>query len=86
MPSFTTYNFAFRKQLFNKKGSIALTATNFFGKYVDQKTEIAGVNFKTTNNRQLPYRSFGFNFTYKFGKMEFKDEKEFEDINPANPQ
>ena len=88
MPSFTTYNIAFRKQIFNRKGSIALTATNFFGKYVDQKTEIAGVNFTTTNNRQLPYRSFGFNFTYKFGKMEFKDEKEkeSEDINLNNPQ
>ncbi len=29
MPSFTTYNFAFRKQLF-KNASIAATATNFF--------------------------------------------------------
>jgi len=29
LPSFTTYNFAIRKYLFNKKGSIALTATNF---------------------------------------------------------
>lgn len=85
MPSFTTYNFAFRKQLFHKKGSIALTATNFFNKYIDQKTKLTGDNFSISNVRQLPYRSFGFNFTYKFGKMEFKKEKEEEDINLTNP-
>ena len=86
MPSFTTYNFAFRKQLFNKKGSIALTATNFLNKYVNQKTELSGQNFTIINNRQLPYRSFGFNFTFKFGHMEFKQEKEFEDMNLKDPQ
>jgi outer membrane receptor protein involved in Fe transport len=86
MPSFTTYNFAFRKQLFHKKGSFAITATNFFNKYVNQKTKLTGENFTLANTRQLPYRSFGFNFTYKFGKMEFKKEKEIEDINLTNPQ
>jgi len=87
MPAFTTYNFAFRKQLFHKKGSIALTATNFFNKYIDQKTELTGENFTIDNTRQLPFRSFGINLTYKFGKMEFKKEKEkeMEDINLTNP-
>lgn len=86
MPAFTTYNFAFRKQLFHKKGSIAITATNFLNKYVDQKTELTGQNFTIANTRQLPYRSFGFNFTYKFGKMEFGKDKDVEDINLTNPQ
>ncbi|MEI6347035.1 MAG: TonB-dependent receptor [Bacteroidota bacterium] len=85
MPSFTTYNFAFRKQIFNKKASIAFTATNFLEKYVNQKTELTGANFKMSNVRQLPYQSFGFNFTYKFGKMAFKKEKEMEDVNISNP-
>jgi len=85
MPAFTTYNFAFRKQLFHKKGSFALTATNFLNKYVDQKMELTGQNFTTTSIRQLPYRSFGFNFSYKFGKMNFSKQKEIEDSN-LNPQ
>ena len=85
MPAFTTYNFAFRKQLFHKKGSIAFTATNFFNKYIDQKTELTGENFTIDNTRQLPYRSFGINLTYKFGKMAFKKEKDVEDINLTNP-
>ena len=86
MPSFTTYYFAFRKQLFNKKGSIAITTTNFFDKYVNQKTELTGQNFTISNIRQLPYRSFGINFTYKFGRMDFLKEKETEDNNLTNPQ
>jgi ferric enterobactin receptor len=84
-PSFTTYNFALRKQLFHKKGSIALTATNFFDEYVNQETNLHGDNFTLLNTRQLPYRSFGINFTYKFGKLEFKKEKQEEDINLTNP-
>jgi hypothetical protein len=85
MPSFTTYNFAFRKQLFQKNGSVAITATNFLNEYVNQKTNLTGDNFTLSNTRQLPYRSFGINFTYKFGRLEFKKEKEQEDINLTNP-
>lgn len=85
MPAFYTYNFAFRKQLFNKKASIAFTATNFFSKYIYQKTTLTGEDFTIDNTRQLPYRSFGINLTYKFGKMEFKKEKETEDINLTSP-
>ena len=78
-PSFTTYNFAFRKQFFHKNASVALTATNFFNEYINQKTNLSAVNFNIANVRQLPYRSFGINITYKFGKMEFKNGKEEEE-------
>jgi hypothetical protein len=85
MPSFTTYNIALRKQFFHTKASLAITATNAFNKYVEQKTRLQGENFDLTNIRELPYRSFGINFTYKFGKLEFKKEKETEDPNLTNP-
>ncbi|MGZ3883710.1 MAG: TonB-dependent receptor domain-containing protein [Bacteroidia bacterium] len=84
-PSFTTYNIAIRKQFFNKKASIAFTATNPFNKYISQKTETTGTNFTLNSLRQLPYRSFGINITYKFGKLEFKKEKAPEDVNLTNP-
>lgn len=84
-PSFTTYNLAVRQLLFKRNGSIALTATNPFHQYVPQKTELTGINFTTISTLQLPYRSFGINFTYKFGKMEFKKQKELEDVNLTNP-
>jgi hypothetical protein len=86
-PSFTSYNFAARKQFWNKKASIAFTTTNPFNLYVNQATELSGTNFTLDALRRIPYRSFGLNFTYKFGKLEFKKDKEepkdnTPDINP----
>ncbi|HEY2720162.1 MAG TPA: outer membrane beta-barrel family protein, partial [Chitinophagaceae bacterium] len=75
-PSFTSYNFAIRKQFWNKKGSIALTAVNPFNKYVRQETLLHGPDFTQTSLRKIPFRSFGLNFTWKFGKLEFKKDKE----------
>ena len=63
-------------QLFNKKVSIALTATNIFNKYVNQPTVLYGTNFTVNNLRQIPFRSFGINLTWKFGKLDFKKDKE----------
>lgn len=81
LPSFTSYSFAVRQQLWNKKGSIALTATNPFSEYLDQKTVLKGPNFTSTGIRSIPFRSFGINFAWKFGKLEFKKTKE--ETNPG---
>ncbi len=74
-PSFTSYTFAIRQQIWKKKGSIAFTTNNPFNQYVDQSTQITGIGFKTISTRKIPFRSFGFNFTWKFGKLEFKKQK-----------
>ena len=75
-PSFTTYNFAARKQFWNKKASIAFTTTNPFSFYMNQATAVKGSNFTLNSVRRLPFQSFGLNFTYKFGKLEFKKDKD----------
>jgi outer membrane receptor protein involved in Fe transport len=85
MPAFITYNIALRKQFYHQKMSLAFTATNPFNKYVNQRTETTGVNFTSSSLKQLPYRSIGINFTWKFGKLEFKRQKEAEDANLTNP-
>lgn len=82
-PSFTTYSLAVRKQFWNKKGSLALTTTNPFANYLTQKTELFGPGFMINSVRQIPVRSFGINFTWKFGGLEFKKDKEPE--NPVLP-
>jgi outer membrane receptor protein involved in Fe transport len=74
-PSFISYSLALRKQFWNKKGSLALTANNFFSKYVDQRTELYGPGFVTNSVRSVPYRSIGINFTWKFGRLVIKQEK-----------
>jgi len=83
-PSFTTYSLALRKQVWNKKGSIALTADNPFNKYVNRQTSVFGPGFTVNSLQQIPYRSFGINFTWKFGNLEFKKDKEDTQIN-LNP-
>jgi ferric enterobactin receptor len=80
-PPFTTYSFAFRKQIWHKNGSVALTATNPFNEYIRRKTLISGTNFSVTNLEKIPFRSFGINFTWKFGHLDFKKNK---DDNPIN--
>jgi ferric enterobactin receptor len=87
-PSFTSYSMAFRKQFWNKKGSIALTANNIFSEYVNQRTELYGPGFVTSSLRSIPFRSVGINFTWKFGKMEFKKQKSEDnsiDLNAPQP-
>jgi ferric enterobactin receptor len=74
-PSFTTYSFAIRKQLLKKKASIAFTTVNPFSEYVTQKTILHGPGFEVNSVRKIPFRSFGLNFTWKFGKLEFKKDK-----------
>lgn len=71
-PAFISYTFAIRKQFWNKNGSIALTANNFFAKYVDQRTRLFGPGYDLVRLRQIPFRSIGINFAWKFGKLEFK--------------
>jgi ferric enterobactin receptor len=85
-PAFFSYNFAIRKQIFHKNGSIAITATNPFDKYIFQTTNLTGENFTQVTTRELPYQSFGFNFTYKFGKLEFKNDKTPDDSNLNPPE
>lgn len=83
-PSFTSYSMAIRQQFWKKKGSLALTATNPFSKYVTQPTEVFGPGFLVNSVRKIPFRSFGINFTWKFGKLEFKKNRE-ENNNNLNP-
>lgn len=71
-PAFAFYNFAVRKQLWNKKASIGLTAANPFSNYINQKTTINTNNSYETSIREVPFRSFGISLTYKFGKLDFK--------------
>jgi len=75
-PSFTTYSLAIRKQFWNKKGSLAITASNLFSKNLLQKTNLFGPEFTINQTRVIPFRSIGINFTWKFGKLEFKKDKE----------
>ena len=78
-PVFAFYNLAVRKQFWNKKASIGLTTTDPFANYLNQKSTTSGANFAQTNIREIPFRSFGITLSYRFGKMEFKKDKNKDD-------
>ncbi len=84
-PQSFNYTIAFSKQFWNKKASFGFTATNPFNQYISQKTTIATDNYSSYNIRKVPYRSFGINFSYKFGKLEFKKTKEDDNYLNAPP-
>lgn len=80
-PAFGFYNMAVRRQFWNKKASIGLTAANPFNQYVNQRSTTSGTNFDQYSLRQVPFRSFGISLSYKFGKLEFKKDKDKDDNN-----
>ncbi len=82
---FLSYTIAFKKQLFNNKGSIGLVAVNPFTKYLEQKTVQETGNANATNVLYIPYRSFGINFMYKFGKIKVARSKDAENLLTKPP-
>jgi len=80
-PAFYFYNFAVRKQFMNKKLSLGLTAANFLHQYIDVRSTTFGPGFTSSSLREIPLRSFGISLMYKFGKLEFKKEREPQDNN-----
>jgi ferric enterobactin receptor len=76
VPQFFIYNFALRKMFWNKQASLGLTMTNPFSRYINQVSTISTENYVSKNVRQMPFRSFGISFMYKFGKLEFNKNKQ----------
>lgn len=74
-PSFTSYILGLRKSFSNKKVSLAFVTGNFLAKNVNQPISIQGIDFTSQSNRIIPYRTFGLNFSWKFGNLKFKKEK-----------
>jgi ferric enterobactin receptor len=68
-----------RQQLWGGKGSIGVVAINPFANYLTQHSVVKGVGFHTDNTLEIPYRSFGINFLYKFGgfKIKTKEDENF---------
>jgi hypothetical protein len=80
-PRFYIYNIALRKQFWNKNGSLGLTVTNLFRKNIRQVRTVNTENSFMRNVNELPFRSFGISFTYKFGKMQQRQRDNRENNN-----
>ncbi len=73
--SFWIYSFAFKKEIFNEKGSVGLTFVEPFNKYKNFDSDFEGDGFRQITEFRIPFRSFGVNFSYRFGKLDFQQQR-----------
>lgn len=88
-PGFTFMAMGIKKQIWKKKGSIGLQIFNPISPNLIFKSETTGKNFYQSSEFGIPFRSLQLTFTYKFGKMEFKEKKKGvknEDMKQQNQQ
>ncbi len=72
---FYIYNIAFRKLFWSDNGSLGVIATNIISRDIRQVSTITTDNSTSRNVQAIPFRSFGISFTYKFGKMRSRQER-----------
>ncbi|WP_219226702.1 TonB-dependent receptor domain-containing protein [Pedobacter antarcticus] len=65
------YGGAFKKDIMKKKATVGINVLNVFSRDLHIRTENSGPQFLQSTNVYYPLRSFGVNFSYKFGKMNF---------------
>ena len=71
-PSFSMYALGISQEVFKKRGSIGIRLVSPFQEFLAFKTELEGENFVQTNTFNVPFRSIGANFSYRFGKLNFR--------------
>ncbi|MEM9859463.1 MAG: TonB-dependent receptor [Bacteroidota bacterium] len=71
-PSFSIFSMGIRKQIWEKRGSIGLRIVEPFFPNKSFGSELVGDTFFQESEVLIPFRSFGINFSYKFGKLDFK--------------
>ncbi len=69
------YALGFNKDLKNEKGSFGISAENFAGRGWNMRSETVSPFFTQTTDRLFLNRSIRVNFSYKFGKMDFKESR-----------
>lgn len=74
-PSFTFISFGAEKAIWNKKGSIGIRIVEPWQRDKSFATDLEGVGFVQRSNFTIPFQSFGINFKYRFGKLDFKARK-----------
>ncbi len=75
VPSFSMMSLGIKKEILKKKGSVGITIVDPFNETKRFKSELEGPTFFQTTDFRLPFRSFGINFSYTFGKLDFKTRK-----------
>ena len=73
--SMTIYSLGGRYEFKNKKGGIGMGVDNFFTPYMHFRNEYSGQDFSYVSDNKILFFGVRVNFDYRFGKMEFKQNK-----------
>lgn len=77
----TFYGGALKKEIMKKKATVGVNMLNPFSRDLHLRTENRGTDFLQSTNIYYPLRSFGLNFSYKFGKVTFSQPKKKKGVN-----
>jgi len=70
--SFWMTSVGFQKEFWDKRASLGIRIVDPFNRTKTFRTELRGEDFYQKSDFTIPFRSFGLNFRYTFGKLDFK--------------
>jgi outer membrane receptor protein involved in Fe transport len=70
-PSFNLWVIGLKQDIFKKRGTLGLNITQPFKDYKDFESSINSGPLVQRSKFSVPFRSFGLNFAYNFGKMNY---------------
>ncbi len=73
--SYSQFSFGVQKQFLNKRASIGLSIIQPFTEYLRFPQELSGKGFRQESEFAVQVRSFNLNFSYRFGKMDFRNQQ-----------
>ncbi|WP_432712146.1 TonB-dependent receptor domain-containing protein [Pedobacter sp.] len=75
------YGGALKKEILNKKGTVGVNVFNIFARDLHIESVNQSPAFLQSTNIYYPIRSFGLNFSYSFGKMNYAPQQKKKKIN-----
>lgn len=72
-PHFSMWSLGVKKEILNKQATIGINVLDPFKEVKSFKTEVYTANYIQKSQFDVPFRSFGLNFSWNFGKLSMKD-------------
>lgn len=80
-PSFSMWVLSLNKQFLNKKAKIGVNVIDPFNDTKHFKSDIKTPSLVQVSDFSMPFRSFGINLSYSFGKMNFNPQRKKRGVN-----
>lgn len=72
---FSMFSMGAKKEFWDKRASLGIRIVEPFKRLKEFPSELSGEGFYQTSNFAIPFRSFGLTFSYRFGKLDFKQKR-----------